>query len=64
MSFMIYSVRFMDEGRGGPRERGAKARKERMAIEEMKRKEAAAGLLLFAGGSKAVPPLGGVSVGA
>lgn len=58
MSFMIHRVEFVDEGaasRGA--ERGLKARKLRLKLEEAKRKEAAAGLLLFANGA-------GVRVGA
>ncbi|KAK5119281.1 hypothetical protein LTR85_007637 [Meristemomyces frigidus] len=51
MSFMIHSVEFVDEGAAGRYvERGVAARKQRMAIEEAKRREAAAGLLMFANG--------------
>jgi hypothetical protein len=52
MSFMIHRVEFVDEGaasRGA--ERSVQARKQRLALEEARRKEAAAGLLMFANGS-------------
>lgn len=56
MSYMIHSIEFVDEGPSNRFvERSAAARKNRIAVEEAARKEAAAGLLLFAsGGSGAV----------
>lgn len=61
MSFMIHRIDFVDEGAAGRYvERGNTARKQRIAVEEMKRREAAAGLLMFANGHGA----GTVSVGA
>lgn len=59
MSYMIHSVDFVDEGPASRfMERGASGRKSRMALEEANRREAAAGLLMFANGA------GTVSVGA
>lgn len=59
MSFMIHRIDFVNEGTGVRYvERGASARKKRIAAEEAKRREAAAGLLMFASGN------GTVSVGA
>lgn len=59
MSFMIHRIDFVDEGLTARNlERGASARKKRIAAEEAKRREAAAGLLMFAAGN------GTVSVGA
>ena len=52
MSFMIERIEFVDEGSGSRTiERTAAGRKQRLKMEEAKRKEAAAGLLLFANGS-------------
>ncbi|SMY20345.1 unnamed protein product [Zymoseptoria tritici ST99CH_1A5] len=51
MSFMIHSIEFVDEGASSRfAERGAAARKNRIAIEQASREEAAAGLLMFANG--------------
>lgn len=61
MSFMIHRVDFVDEGAATRYvERGIAARKQRIAVEEAKRREAAAGLLMFANsvnghGAGAVP---------
>lgn len=62
MSFMIHRIEFVDEGTSGRfTERGMAARKQRIALEEAKRREAAAGLLhMFANGHAG----GAVSVGA
>ncbi|KAK5132061.1 hypothetical protein LTR08_000398 [Meristemomyces frigidus] len=61
LSFMIHRIDFVDEGAAGRyTERGITARKQRIAIEEAKRREAAAGLLMFATGQTG----GVVSVGA
>lgn len=62
VSFIIHRVDFVDEGVASRFvERGLAARKQRIAVEEAKRREAAAGLLMFAHGG-----VGGsaVSVGA
>ena len=62
MSFMIHRIEFVDEGFATrTAERNAISRKQRLAIEETKRKEAAAGLVMFANGSIAG---GAVQVGA
>jgi len=60
MSFMIHRIDFVDEGASNRfAERGVAARKQRIAFEEVKRKEAAAGLLMFAnGGGMAVVGVG------
>ena len=51
MSFMIHRIEFVDEGLASRNaERTLNARKQRLALEETKRKEAAAGLLMFANG--------------
>lgn len=51
MSYMIHSIDFVDEGPASRyAERGAAARKRRITMEEADRREAAAGLLLFANG--------------
>jgi hypothetical protein len=56
MSFMIHRIEFVDEGSTSRNvERSVKARKQRLALEETKRKEAAAGLLMFANGNAGVP---------
>lgn len=61
MSFMIHRVDFVDEGASSRFvERGIAGRKQRMVLEEGRRREAAASLLMFANGSGA----GAVSVGA
>ncbi|KAK4547899.1 hypothetical protein LTR36_010618 [Oleoguttula mirabilis] len=61
MSFMVHGIDFVDEGAAGRYvERGVAARKQRLALDEAKRREAAAGLLMFATGLGA----GVVSVGA
>lgn len=55
MSYMIHSIDFVDEGPASRyTERGAAGRKSRMALEEANRREAAAGLLMFASGGNAV----------
>ncbi|EMC95342.1 hypothetical protein BAUCODRAFT_35326 [Baudoinia panamericana UAMH 10762] len=61
MSFMIHGVEFVDESEDNRFiERGIKARKERLVKEELRRREAATGLLnLFANGQS-----GSVTVGA
>ncbi|KAK3686640.1 hypothetical protein LTR37_019621 [Vermiconidia calcicola] len=54
MSFMIHRIEFVDEGATTRNAgRGALARKQRIAVEEARRREAAAGLVMFAnsGGS-------------
>lgn len=52
MSYMINSIEFVDEGPSNRFvERSAAARKHRIAMEEASRKEAAAGLLMFANAS-------------
>lgn len=61
MSFMIHRIDFVDEGKINRfAERGIAARKQRIAFEEARRREAAAVLLMFANGAGA----GAVSVGA
>ena len=61
LSFMIHRIDFVDEGEAGRyTERGITARKQRIGVEEAKRREAAAGLLMFATGQSG----GTVSVGA
>jgi len=61
MSFMIHRIDFVDESASNRfAERGIAARKQRIALEEAKRREAAASLLMFANGHGA----GTVSVGA
>ena len=51
MSYMIHRIEFVDEGAATRNlERTASARKQRLAAEEAKRKEAAAGLLMIANG--------------
>lgn len=61
MSYMIHRIDFVDEGSSNRfSERGIAARKQRMAMEEASRREAAAGLLMFATGQRS----GTVSVGA
>jgi len=51
MSFMIHRLDFVDEGPATRYvERGIAARKQRIAAEEARRREAAAGLLMFANG--------------
>lgn len=61
MSYMIHSIKFVDEGPSSRfEERGGAARKKRLAAEEAARREAAAGLLIFAKGGGS----GTVSVGA
>jgi hypothetical protein len=61
MSFMIHRIEFVDEGPSSRfAERGAAARKSRIAMEEDNRREAAAGLLMFANGGAG----GTVQVGA
>ncbi|KAI7217110.1 hypothetical protein KC333_g4427 [Hortaea werneckii] len=52
MSFLIHRIEFVDEGGLSTRnsERGIVARKQRIAVEEAKRRDAAAGLLMFAHG--------------
>ncbi|KAI7586125.1 hypothetical protein KC316_g5789, partial [Hortaea werneckii] len=67
MSFLIHRIEFVDEGGLSTRnsERGIVARKQRIAVEEAKRRDAAAGLLMFAhGGTGGVGVGGAVSVGA
>ncbi|KAK5710696.1 hypothetical protein LTR15_012852 [Elasticomyces elasticus] len=66
MSFSVLRIDFVDEGMGGRYvERGITARKERMRIEEARRREAVEGLLMFAMGGRAIIGGGGaVSVGA
>ena len=55
MSFMIHRIEFVDEGSASRNVgRSVKARKQRLALEETKRKEAAAGLLMFANGNAGV----------
>lgn len=55
MSYMIHSIEFVDEGPASRfTERGAAGRKSRMALEEANRREAAAGLLMFANGAGTV----------
>lgn len=55
MSFMIHKIEFVEEGATARNaERGAAARKKRIAGEEAKRREAAAGLLMFAAGNETV----------
>lgn len=55
MSFMIHRIDFVDDGVGTRNtERSAAARKQRLATEDAKRKEAAAGLLMFANGNGTV----------
>lgn len=50
MSYMIHCIDFVNEGSGGRSfQRGAKARKARMATEESKRQEAAKALLMLPG---------------
>lgn len=51
MSYMIHSIEFVDEGGNRFVERGAAARKMRISMEESARREAAAGLLMFANGA-------------
>ncbi|KAI7587882.1 hypothetical protein KC316_g4777, partial [Hortaea werneckii] len=65
MSFMIHRIEFVDEGGLSTRnsERGIVARKQRIAVEEAKRRDAAAGLLMFAHGGTGGGG-GAVSVGA
>ncbi|KAF7193409.1 Transcriptional regulatory protein RXT3, partial [Pseudocercospora fuligena] len=49
MSYMIHSIEFVDEGEMSRyAERNGAARKQRIAVEEAARREAAAGLLMFA----------------
>jgi hypothetical protein len=64
MSFVIHRIDFVNEGAAGRSlPRGAKARKARLAMEEVKRQEAAKALLMlpgFGGAGKSV----GVGVGA
>lgn len=63
MSYMIHRIDFVDEGRSGRYvERNGAARKKRIAIEEANRREAAAGLLMFANGSGAGPSSGSGTV--
>lgn len=63
MSYMIHRVEFVDESAANRfMERGVVARKQRIVVEEAKRREAAAGLLMFANGAAA--GAGVVSVGA
>ncbi|KAH9835108.1 Histone deacetylation protein Rxt3 [Teratosphaeria destructans] len=51
MSYMVHRIEFVDEGPATRFcERGLVAKKQRMAIEEAARREAAAGLLMFANG--------------
>lgn len=55
MSFMIHRIDFVDEDATSRHvERGAAARKKRITAEEVKRREAAAGLLMFAAGNGTV----------
>ncbi|KAI7357033.1 hypothetical protein KC354_g10198 [Hortaea werneckii] len=65
MSFLIHRIEFVDEGGLSTRnsERGTVARKQRIAVEEAKRRDAAAGLLMFAHGGTGGGG-GAVSVGA
>ena len=59
MSYMIHSIEFVDEGPSNRYvDRSAAARKNRIAIEEAARKEAAAGLLLFASGGSGTVRVG------
>lgn len=52
MSFMIHRVDFVDEGPGGRYiERTIQARKQRIALEEQQRREAASALLMFSNGT-------------
>lgn len=54
MSFMINKIEFVDEGIGSRfLERGSKGRKVRLRNEEAARREAAMGLMMFAGGAAA-----------
>jgi hypothetical protein len=54
MSFAIHRIDFVNEGAAGRSlQRGAKARKARLAMEEVKRQEAAKALLGLGGGSAA-----------
>jgi hypothetical protein len=63
MSFMIHNLSFVDEAPSTRwLERGATARKQRLALEEVKRREAADSLLMFATGG--APAGAAVSVGA
>jgi hypothetical protein len=55
MSFAIHRIDFVNEGAAGRSlQRGAKARKARLAMEEVKRQEAAKALLGLGGGSAAI----------
>ncbi|USW46692.1 Putative histone deacetylation protein Rxt3 [Septoria linicola] len=59
MSFMIHSIEFVDEGATNRFvDRSAAARKNRIAMEEAARREAAAGLLLFASGGSGIVRVG------
>lgn len=64
MSFLIHRIEFVDEGGCSTRnsERGIRARKTRIAVEEARRRDAAKGLLMFANGGAGGG--GTVSVGA
>lgn len=65
MSYMIHSIEFVDEGPSNRfNERGAAARKHRITMEEAARREAAAGLLMFANGGTKAGGSGTVEVGA
>lgn len=59
MSYMIHSIEFVDEGASNRfTERGAAARKHRIAMEDAARREAAAGLLMFAAGGNGTVRVG------
>ena len=61
MSYMIHRIDFVNEGLASRfTERGAEARKARIAAEEAKRREAATSLLMFANGRETVVGGGGV----
>ncbi|PIB00877.1 hypothetical protein CB0940_00542 [Cercospora beticola] len=59
MSYMIHSIEFVDEGPANRFvDRSGAARKKRIAMEEAARREAAAGLLLFASGGSGTVRVG------